>query len=224
MVSPICPQDLYGHQVRLAQRDWQHHALRAIVYASGFKRKSPGIDRCRVHRPCVWIATGAPAPEKPQRPQTISQDTERALGTQYSAEGLLTALLTQLNPSLTRRVAILDTACLAGGAVSGSVNGDAVIFGAVYADTVQTDFAGTVGEWPSSTMTRSSDQSPSVRWPRGSGSLRRDCRALPWIGVGQRWQRQGAVPTAAETRPEAASSRTLEVPNVACVFPHRPIA
>jgi len=59
-------------------------------------------------------------------------------------EGTLTALLAQSASSLSGEVTITDTACFSVGAVSGTVSGDAVVFGAVFEGDVRADFEGTV--------------------------------------------------------------------------------
>src|ERR1700752_3840131 len=61
-----------------------------------------------------------------------------------SAGGALTALFTQSDASLTGEVTIFETACLSAGTVSGAVEDDTVIFGAVFADAAQAKFEGTV--------------------------------------------------------------------------------
>jgi hypothetical protein len=63
-----------------------------------------------------------------------------------SAGSSLTAVLTQLDSSLTGEVMIRDVACLPAGTVSGSVDGNTVVFGAVFAETVQANFMGTIVE------------------------------------------------------------------------------
>jgi hypothetical protein len=74
--------------------------------------------------------------------------TGRWEGTWHSQGGAagssLTALLTQVEASLTGVVTIPDVACLPAGTVSGSVDGDTVVFGIVSAEAVQANFTGTV--------------------------------------------------------------------------------
>jgi hypothetical protein len=61
-----------------------------------------------------------------------------------AAGGSLGALLTQTGTSLAGTATILDTACFTDGAVSGEVNENIVVFGAVFANEAQASFDGTV--------------------------------------------------------------------------------
>jgi hypothetical protein len=62
----------------------------------------------------------------------------------FTVAGMLTTLLAQSETTLSGEVTITGTACLMGGAVSGTVDGDTVVFGVVFAGDAQANFVGTV--------------------------------------------------------------------------------
>ncbi|MGH8071312.1 MAG: hypothetical protein ACRERE_40005 [Candidatus Entotheonellia bacterium] len=107
----------------------------------------------------AWVADGGEGGSGESRNgRAITRETVTSTGdltghwegiwesTRFSVGGPLTGLLTQSASILTGEVTILDTACLSTGAVSGSVDGDTVVFGVVFASDVQANFVGTVVE------------------------------------------------------------------------------